>query len=161
MNNTVSIVGYLMLYGLPILLVLFFFSFVWTVARAVVLKLFPRREDDFRQARHARPDAVTQAHPTDIWIGQNRIIAHNGEGTAFLVRAVRAQDICGGSDGHFPYSVKCLRRGLYMVYSLPTAPGEADVTIKTKKNYRFVPYVPSYPLSELVEENHQYVEEVK
>lgn len=159
MNNTVSIVGYLMLYGLPILLVLFFFSFVWTVARAVVLKLFPRREDAYQQAKTTIPAAQPQS--AQIWIGQNRIIAHNGEGTAFLVRAVRAQDICGGSDGYFPYSVKCLRRGLYMVYSLPTAPNEADVAIKTKKNYRFVPYVPLYPLSELVEKNHQFVEEVK
>ena len=104
-----------------------------------------------------QPEGPTRSATATAFVPSNRIIRHNGKGTAFLVRAVRAEDITGGRGFYLPYQVKQLQRGLFMVWEGAEPNQSAVQWIEVRGSYRFAPV----PMDD--EENGEvaFVEEVK
>ena len=86
-----------------------------------------------------QPEGPTRSATATAFVPSNRIIRHNGKGTAFLVRAVRAEDITGGRGFYLPYQVKQLQRGLFMVWEGAEPNQSAVQWIEVRGSYRFAP----------------------
>ena len=104
-----------------------------------------------------QPEGPTRSATGTAFVPSNRIIRHNGKGTAFLVRAVRAEDITGGAGYYLPYNVKQIERGLFMVWEGAEPTPSAVQWIEVRGSYRFTPI----PMDD--EENGEvaFVEEIK
>ena len=86
-----------------------------------------------------QPEGPTRSATATAFVPSNRIIRHNGKGTAFLVRAVREEDITGGAGYFLPYNVKQIERGLFMVWEGAEPNHSAVKWIEVRGSYRFSP----------------------
>ena len=104
-----------------------------------------------------QPEGPTRSATTTAFVPSNRIIRHNGKGTAFLVRAVRKEDITGGAGYFLPYNVKQIERGLFMVWEGAEPNHSAAKWIEVRGSYRFAPV----PMDDEEETEVSFVEEIK